>query len=185
MEITSFNSRVLAFLAVAVFWLVRCHVNSLYLSVVTEFPDMDVAQFKACVTCAATIDRAQVPSLSSNPNLITFLTLILGTKVPQSLILVSWGGVRLSPLGMSATNWHTVPVPDDRWWVWSNRWNKNWQGKPKCSEKTWTSATLSTTNSTWFDLVSNPGHLRYGATYRLYLLRFTVVFLSTSRKIPG
>jgi hypothetical protein len=97
MEITSFNGRGLAFLAVTVFWSVRCHVNSLYLSVVTEFSDMDVAQFKACITCTATIDRDQVPSLSSsdgftyplfiysntNPNLITFLTLILGTKVPS------------------------------------------------------------------------------------------------------
>jgi hypothetical protein len=50
------------------------------------------------VTYAVTIDRAQIPSLSSsnsftyplfvyshkNPNLITFLTLILGTRVPQS-----------------------------------------------------------------------------------------------------
>jgi hypothetical protein len=28
--------------------------------------------------------------------------------------LVSWGGVRLSPLGTSATNWPIVPAPDDR-----------------------------------------------------------------------
>jgi hypothetical protein len=28
--------------------------------------------------------------------------------------LVSWGGVRLSPLGTSATNWPIVPVLDDR-----------------------------------------------------------------------
>jgi hypothetical protein len=28
-----------------------------------EFPDIDVAQFKACVTCTATLDRNQVPSL--------------------------------------------------------------------------------------------------------------------------
>jgi hypothetical protein len=28
--------------------------------------------------------------------------------------LVSWGGVRLSPLGTSATNWTIVPAPDDR-----------------------------------------------------------------------
>jgi hypothetical protein len=35
-EITSFNSIVLAFLAVTLFWPVRCRVNSLYLSVVTE-----------------------------------------------------------------------------------------------------------------------------------------------------
>jgi hypothetical protein len=31
-----------------------------------EFPDMDVAQFEACVTCTATLDRDQVPSLSSS-----------------------------------------------------------------------------------------------------------------------
>jgi hypothetical protein len=28
-------------------------------------------------------------------------------------ILVSWGGVRLSPLGTSATNWPIAPAPDD------------------------------------------------------------------------
>jgi hypothetical protein len=31
-----------------------------------------------------------------------------------SFLLVSWGGVRLSPLGTSATNWPIVPAPDDR-----------------------------------------------------------------------
>jgi hypothetical protein len=31
-----------------------------------------------------------------------------------SIFLVSWGGVRLSPLGTLATNWPIVPVPDDR-----------------------------------------------------------------------
>jgi hypothetical protein len=31
------------------------------------------------------------------------------------------------------------------WWVWSSRCNENWQGKPKYSEKTCPSATLSTT----------------------------------------
>jgi hypothetical protein len=29
-------------------------------------------------------------------------------------ILVSWGGVRLSPLGVSATIWPIVPALDDR-----------------------------------------------------------------------
>jgi hypothetical protein len=58
-------------------------------------------------------------------------------------IFVSWGGVRLSPLGTSATNWLIVPAPDDRWWVWSSHWNENWQGRPKFSEKTCPSAILS------------------------------------------
>jgi hypothetical protein len=72
--------------------------------------------------------------------------------------LVSWVGLRLSPLGTSATNWPTVPGLDNKW-MWSSRWNENWQGKPKYSEKTCPSATLSTTNPTWPDLGSNPGRL--------------------------
>jgi hypothetical protein len=74
-----------------------------------------------------------------------------------STSVVSWGGVGLSPLGTSATIWPTVPAPDDRWWVWSSRWNEDWQGKPKYSEKTCSSATLLTKNPTWPDLGSNPG----------------------------
>jgi hypothetical protein len=61
--------------------------------------------------------------------------------------LVSWGGVRLSPLGTSATNWPIVPAPDDRWWVWSSRWNENWQGKPKYSEKTWMAVYIYNTST--------------------------------------
>jgi hypothetical protein len=37
-----------------------------------------------------------------------------------------------------------------------NWWNENWQGKPKYSEKTYPSATLSTTKSHMTDPVSNP-----------------------------
>jgi hypothetical protein len=62
-----------------------------------------------------------------------------------------------SPLRTSASNWPTVPASDDRWWVWSSWWNENWQGKPKYSQKTCPSATLSTTNPTWLDVGSNPG----------------------------
>jgi hypothetical protein len=57
-------------------------------------------------------------------------------------------GMRLSPLGTSVTNWPIVQDP-----VWSNRWNENWHEKPKYSEKTYSSATLSTTltphDQTW------------------------------------
>jgi hypothetical protein len=54
--------------------------------------------------------------------------------------------------------WPIVPAPDDRWWwLWSSWWNEDWQGKPKYSEKTCPSATLSTTNPTWPDLGSNLG----------------------------
>jgi hypothetical protein len=64
--------------------------------------------------------------------------------------------VRTSPLGTPASSGPTVPAPDNRR-VWSIRWNVNWQGKPKHSENTCPSATLSTTNPTWPDLGSNPG----------------------------
>jgi hypothetical protein len=74
-----------------------------------------------------------------------------------STTVVSWGGVRLSPLGTSATIWSIVPALDDTWWVWSSRWNEDWQGKPKYSEKTYSSANLFTTNATRPDLGSNPG----------------------------
>jgi hypothetical protein len=54
--------------------------------------------------------------------------------------------------------WPIVPAPDDRWWwLWSNWWNEDWQRKPKYSEKTCPSASLSTTNPTRIDQGSNPG----------------------------
>jgi hypothetical protein len=38
--------------------------------------------------------------------------------------------------------------PEWLWW-WRIWWNEDWQGKPKYSERTYSSATLSTTNPTW------------------------------------
>jgi hypothetical protein len=58
---------------------------------------------------------------------------------------VSWGRVRLSP------------PPDDRWWMWSSKWNETWQGKWKYSKKTCPSVSLSTTNFIWSDVDSHPG----------------------------
>jgi hypothetical protein len=61
-------------------------------------------------------------------------------------------------LGTSATIWPVVTAPGDRWsWVWSSRWNENWQGKPKYLEKHCPSATLSTTKPKRPDLGSNSG----------------------------
>jgi hypothetical protein len=65
--------------------------------------------------------------------------------------------VGLSPLHCGHF-WPIVRAPDDRWgWLWSNWWNEDWQGKPKYSEKTCPSATLSITNPTLQDPGSNPG----------------------------
>jgi hypothetical protein len=62
----------------------------------------------------------------------------------------------------TAATWPVVQTPmideDD---FWSNWWNENWPGKPKYSEKTYPSATLSTTKSHMTDLVSNPGPQRW------------------------
>jgi hypothetical protein len=81
---------------------------------------------------------------------------ILVNGVKRFFFLMGWD---LSPLGTGATVWPIVPAPDDRWWwwLWSNRWNANWQGTPKYSEKTYPSATLSTTNPTWADPGSRGG----------------------------
>jgi hypothetical protein len=69
-------------------------------------------------------------------------------------------------------NWPIVLAKDDRWWwLWSSRWNEDWQEKPKYSEETCPSVTSSITNPTWPHLGSNPSrrggksatnHLSYG-----------------------
>jgi hypothetical protein len=84
-------------------------------------------------------------------------TLVFVVVVFFFFSFLGWGK---SPLGTSGTIWPIVPAPDDKWWVWSSRWNENWQGKPKYSEKTCPRATLSTTNPTWPDLGLNPGRRR-------------------------
>jgi hypothetical protein len=77
---------------------------------------------------------------------------------PRSFLFAS--GVGLSPL-YCGHFWSIVPAPDERWgWLWSNLWNEDWQRKPKYSEKTCPSATLSTTNPTWPDLGSAMGSQR-------------------------
>jgi hypothetical protein len=65
-------------------------------------------------------------------------------------------GVQLGPLGKSATEWPLFPAPGWLWW-WRIWWNEGWQGKPKYSEKIFPSSTLSTTNPTSPNPVSNPG----------------------------
>jgi hypothetical protein len=93
-------------------------------------------------------------------NLIRIVTVCLLTEVVSKYPFFSCGVVRLSPLGTLATIWPTVPALDNGWWwwrLWSSRWNENWQGKPKYSEETCSTVTLSTTNPTWPDLGSNLG----------------------------
>jgi hypothetical protein len=79
----------------------------------------------------------------------------LGNLLPSLCLFV--GGVRLSLLGTSATIEPIVLAPDDKW-VRGSRWNENWQGKQKYSEKSFRRATLSTGNPTWPDLGPNSAH---------------------------
>jgi hypothetical protein len=82
-------------------------------------------------------------------------------------------------------------IDDDDFW--SNLWNKNWQGKPKYSEKTYPSATLSTTKSHMTDPVSNPGpqssiinlnYRRRNPYYRSAIISDGTVFLVVMRFSP-
>jgi hypothetical protein len=107
----------------------------------------------------------------------------------RSVSLFIWGWVRLNQLGIPATLWSILPASDDRWWLWSSQWNKNWQGKSKYSEKTCPSATLSTTNPTWTELGSNPGRrngnpvdnrLSYSTTL-LSLFIYLLYFFSSTK----
>jgi hypothetical protein len=66
--------------------------------------------------------------------------------------------VQLGPLGTAATDWPIVACPGWLWW-WIIWWTEDWQGKPKYSEETHRSTTLSTTNPTWPDPAPNPGRL--------------------------
>jgi hypothetical protein len=99
------------------------------------------------------------------------------------LLLVGWNWVSW----YCGHYWPIIPPPDDRWWwLWRNWWNEDCQGKPKYSEKTCPSATLSTTNPTWLDPDSNPcrrggklatNGLSYGAALSIcFLWHWTYIF---------
>jgi hypothetical protein len=76
----------------------------------------------------------------SNPNFLSTFNLYIW------VLFFSFVGVRWdSPLGTSTTIGLNYTIPGLL--ECGIRWNENWQGKPKYSEKTCTSATLSTTNS--------------------------------------
>jgi hypothetical protein len=80
--------------------------------------------------------------------------------------------------------WPIVLAPDDRWgWLWSSRWNEDWQGKPKYLEKTCPSATLSTANPTWPDPGSNPG--RRGGKPATNRLSYGAALVNTLTKVLG
>jgi hypothetical protein len=99
-------------------------------------------------------------------------------RVVHIIIIISGGGTKSTR--HCGHSWPIVQAADDRWgWLWSNWWNEDWQWKPKYSEETCPSATLSTTNSTWPDPGSNPGRrggkpatnrLTYGAAWVVHIV---------------
>jgi hypothetical protein len=97
---------------------------------------------------------------------VIFLSWLFNYCLFFLLFLVGWDRVSW----WCAHYWPIVPAADDRWWwLWRNRWNEDWQGKPKYSEKTFPRATLSTTNPTWLDPGLNPGR-RGGKSATIFLL---------------
>jgi hypothetical protein len=151
---------------------------------------------KVCLFCALTQKSIQVLLKSRCFNKMGIYTYSRKLQTSQSHVsramdwhdyhLTYFLGVEwdLSPLGTSATIHPTVPALDNGWQVLSNRWD-NWQGKPKYSEKTCPSATLSTTNPILPDLGCCSGKpvtncLSYGTAHHLTLLPFTGVTTGTT-----
>jgi hypothetical protein len=71
--------------------------------------------------------------------------------------------------------------------MWKSQWNENWQEKLKYSEKTSSSATLPTTNSSSSDLGLKLGHCNAKLTtmspgYGMALLRDTNYNFKMNRK---
>jgi hypothetical protein len=93
-----------------------------------------------------TIDKVRKPNISvcytpsSEPYRVYLHSYCFPAITFFKFLGVGWD----SPLGKSATIWPAVAAPDDRWWMWSSRWNENWQGKPKYSKKACFSSILST-----------------------------------------
>jgi hypothetical protein len=82
----------------------------------------------------------------------------LPSDVHPTYMNIKWHVSHSFPPRFCGHYWPIVPAPDDRWWwLWRNWWNEYWQVKPKYSENTCPSATLSTTNPTWLDPGLNPG----------------------------
>jgi hypothetical protein len=71
------------------------------------------------------------------------------------LFYYSWGWMRMGPLGTPAASGPILPASDIRWWVWSSRWNEDWEGNMKYSEKTYPITALSTINPTLRDVRRN------------------------------
>jgi hypothetical protein len=93
------------------------------------------------VLCSHNVHRGTTKQISSKSSrtpcthrMLQF-KLILSNPDTSGLILTcTWEFLFFQFLEVGWDRVHFVlwlPAPGDRWWVWSSRWNENWQGKPK------------------------------------------------------
>jgi hypothetical protein len=154
-------------------WL-QCNASYLLTYLLTELSPSWVA-----ANCAAT---QELPRILRHPK-VHHRVHKSPPLVPKffPLTFVRWD------FGYCGHYWPIVPSPDDRWgWLWRNWWNEDWQRKPKYSENTCPSATLSTTNPTCLNPDMNPG--RHGgkpATNRLSYCAALHWSLSWARSIQS
>jgi hypothetical protein len=92
-----------------------------------------------CEVLGLTVSVAPHRHFISAEKVLTVLTIII-------IIIIISGGETESTW-YCGHYWPVVAAPDDRL-LWSNLWNEDGQAKPKYSEKTCPSATLSTANTT-------------------------------------
>jgi hypothetical protein len=79
------------------------------------------------------------------------LSKLMSSRQQFFILLRRWGQTESTWYAQAITG-PFVPALDN-WWVWCSWWNKNWQGKPKYSDKNWPSATLFTQipyDLTWY-----------------------------------
>jgi hypothetical protein len=125
-----------------------------------------------------------------NWSVLSFFSVSPGCYLNYAMIIFYYfsHGVRLGPFSTAATVWPIVPGLDDRWWwLRSNWWKEDWQGKPKYSEKNCPSVTLSTTNPTWpglepglprWEASDKPPELWHGLCYDYFQILFNLSFNS-------
>jgi hypothetical protein len=96
--------------------------------------------------CSLAVGASNNFSLLFNSSPVSFLICFAWVSSLTDFFYYWWGGTK--SLGTAATSgllYKPQMIDEDDFW--RNWWNEDWQGKPKYSEKTCPSATLSTTKS--------------------------------------